>query len=136
MDVGRHCTADDVVAIIERLVAERGAPEHLRMDNGPELIAWALRDWCRMRPTPRPARSGSGAWPASAPCTERAPHDPRAEPRRSMSPNAGLVAPSRIVGVGRNAQRGRTPRTLRCATRRHATGWDGRTHLWPVAAGR
>jgi putative transposase len=51
MDVGRHCTADDVVAIIERLVAERGAPTHLRMDNGPELIAWALRDWCRLRGT-------------------------------------------------------------------------------------
>lgn len=23
----------------------------LRMDNGPELIAWALRDWCRMAGT-------------------------------------------------------------------------------------
>jgi putative transposase len=32
MDVTRTCTADDTVAIIERLVAERGAPEHLRMD--------------------------------------------------------------------------------------------------------
>jgi putative transposase len=51
VDVGRHCTADDVVAIIERLVTERGAPERLRMDNGPELIAWALRDWCRMHHT-------------------------------------------------------------------------------------
>ena len=51
MDVGRSCTADDVVAIIERLVAERGAPGHLRMDNGPELIAWALRDWCRLHRT-------------------------------------------------------------------------------------
>jgi putative transposase len=51
MDVGRHCTADDVVAIIERLVATRGAPGHPRMDNGPELIAWALRDWCRLHHT-------------------------------------------------------------------------------------
>jgi len=33
--------------VIQRLVDERGAPRHLRMDNGPELIAWALRDWCR-----------------------------------------------------------------------------------------
>jgi putative transposase len=33
MDVGRTCTADDVVAIIERLVAERGAPQHLHMDK-------------------------------------------------------------------------------------------------------
>jgi transposase InsO family protein len=51
MDVGRNCTADDVVTIIEGLVAQRGAPEHLRMDNGPELIAWALRDWCRLHHT-------------------------------------------------------------------------------------
>jgi transposase InsO family protein len=52
MDIGRTCTADDVVAIIERLVATRGAaPEHLRKDNGPELIAWALRDWCRIHAT-------------------------------------------------------------------------------------
>ncbi len=51
MRVGRTCTADDVVATIEALVAERGAPAHLRMDNGPEMIAWALRDWCRLAGT-------------------------------------------------------------------------------------
>jgi putative transposase len=51
MRVGRTCTADDVVAIIEGLVAERGTPTQLRMDNGPELIAWALRDWCRLHGT-------------------------------------------------------------------------------------
>ena len=51
MRVGRTCTADDVVATIESLVACRGAPEHLRMDNGPELVAWALRDWCRLAGT-------------------------------------------------------------------------------------
>jgi len=51
MRVGRSCTADDLVAVIEALVAERGAPGHLRMDNGPELVAWALRDWCRLAGT-------------------------------------------------------------------------------------
>jgi len=51
MRVARTCTADDVVGVIEALVTERGAPEHLRMDNGPELIAWALRDWCRLKGT-------------------------------------------------------------------------------------
>ena len=40
--------SDGVVAIVERLVASRGAPAHLRMDNGPELTAAALRDWCRI----------------------------------------------------------------------------------------
>ncbi len=43
---GRTCTADKLVEILDALLAERGAPEHLRCDNGPELIAWALRDWC------------------------------------------------------------------------------------------
>jgi putative transposase len=51
MDVGRSMGADTVVAVIERLVGERGAPAHLRMDNGPELIAWTLRDWCRLSGT-------------------------------------------------------------------------------------
>jgi transposase InsO family protein len=51
MRVGRTCDADQVVAVIEALTAERGAPGHLRMDNGPELIAWALRDWCRLAST-------------------------------------------------------------------------------------
>ncbi len=51
MRVARGCTAEDVVAVIETLVAERGAPAHLRLDNGPELIAWALRDWCRLAGT-------------------------------------------------------------------------------------
>lgn len=51
MRVDRTCTATDVTAILDRLVAERGAPGHLRMDNGPELIAWALRDWCRLSGT-------------------------------------------------------------------------------------
>jgi putative transposase len=51
MRVGRTCTADDLVEVLAGLVAVRGAPERLRMDNGPELIAWALRDWCRLTGT-------------------------------------------------------------------------------------
>jgi putative transposase len=46
--VGRSCTADDVVEVIAGLVTERGTPAFLRSDNGPEFIAWALRDYCRM----------------------------------------------------------------------------------------
>jgi putative transposase len=49
MRVGRSCTADDLVGELDRLVAIYGPPSCLRCDNGPELIAWALRDWCRMR---------------------------------------------------------------------------------------
>ena len=40
--------ADAVVACLDRIVARRGAhPELVRSDNGPELTANALRDWCR-----------------------------------------------------------------------------------------
>lgn len=46
--VDRRCTAEDVIGMIERLRAQRGAPAYLRADNGPEFIAWALRDYCRM----------------------------------------------------------------------------------------
>jgi putative transposase len=48
MRVGRSCTADDLLVELDRLVAVYGPPASLRCDNGPELIANALRDWCRM----------------------------------------------------------------------------------------
>jgi putative transposase len=47
MLVERSIDADRTVAVLEQLAAERGAPQHIRMDNGPELTAHALRDWCR-----------------------------------------------------------------------------------------
>jgi putative transposase len=44
----RRIDADATVATLERLVDVRGsAPTHIRCDNGPELTANALRDWCR-----------------------------------------------------------------------------------------
>lgn len=40
--------ADAVVACLDKIVGWRGTRPHLvRMDNGPELTANALRDWCR-----------------------------------------------------------------------------------------
>lgn len=49
MRVARNCTAEDVIEVLDRLVAQRGAPTFIRMDNGPELIAKDLRDWCGLR---------------------------------------------------------------------------------------
>ena len=47
--VDRRIDADRTVAVLDRIVAERGhPPEFVRMDNGPELTANALRDWCRL----------------------------------------------------------------------------------------
>jgi putative transposase len=43
----RTIDADETVATLERLVSGRGiAPENLRADNGPELTARVLREWC------------------------------------------------------------------------------------------
>jgi putative transposase len=46
--VERHIDADLTVTVLERLAGLRGAPEYVRCDNGPELTAHALRDWCRL----------------------------------------------------------------------------------------
>ena len=47
VQVERRIDADRTVSVLERIVALRGRPPELvRMDNGPELTANALRDWC------------------------------------------------------------------------------------------
>jgi putative transposase len=44
----RRIDSDQTVNVLDRLVAERGsAPAFVRCDNGPEMTANALRDWCR-----------------------------------------------------------------------------------------
>ena len=54
VEVERRIDADHAVTVLDRIVVARGRPpELLRMDNGPELTANALRDWCRL--------GGSGA---------------------------------------------------------------------------
>jgi putative transposase len=49
--VDRTCTAENVITVIEQLVTQRGTPKYLRADNGPEMIAWTLRDYCRLAGT-------------------------------------------------------------------------------------
>jgi putative transposase len=44
----RRIDADRTVAVLDRIVVTRGRrPQFIRYDNGPELTANALRDWCR-----------------------------------------------------------------------------------------
>ena len=45
--VARSIDADGVVALLDRLAAQRGAPGFVRFDNGPEFVAHAVVDWCR-----------------------------------------------------------------------------------------
>ena len=45
--VARSVDADHMLRVLDQIVRERGTgPELVRMDNGPEMTANALRDWC------------------------------------------------------------------------------------------
>lgn len=39
--------AVDVITVVEAAMARYGVPTHLRSDNGPEFIAYAIQDWLR-----------------------------------------------------------------------------------------
>jgi len=45
IEVGRSFTARDVIDVLQYLFAIRGAPGHLRSDNGPEFVARSVRRW-------------------------------------------------------------------------------------------
>jgi putative transposase len=39
IEVGQRLTGDDVVRVSEHVTAERGLPQSIRVDNGPEFVA-------------------------------------------------------------------------------------------------
>ncbi len=41
--------AVDVITVVEAAMARYGRPEHLRSDNGPEFIAYAIQDWLKAK---------------------------------------------------------------------------------------
>ena len=43
----RRLRGKDVVAVLDELTAIRGAPVHLRADNGPEMISKAVKEGAR-----------------------------------------------------------------------------------------
>jgi putative transposase len=45
LEVERRMEAKDVVRVLAAAVAERGPPEYIRSDNGPEFVAKAVRGW-------------------------------------------------------------------------------------------
>jgi putative transposase len=45
IEVARHLRADDVLHRLAELFVQRGVPEHIRSDNGPEFTAKAVRHW-------------------------------------------------------------------------------------------
>ena len=38
-------TAQEVITVVEAAIMRYGKPEHIRSDNGPEFIAYAIKDW-------------------------------------------------------------------------------------------
>jgi putative transposase len=47
--VERRLPAKAVIDVLEQVFAERGAPEFLRSDNGPEFVAKAIQRWLKQR---------------------------------------------------------------------------------------
>ncbi len=45
IEVGRHMKSIDVLQVLSDLFVERGTPEYLRSDNGPEFTAGLIREW-------------------------------------------------------------------------------------------
>lgn len=53
IEVRRTFRGAEIVMVLDELTAIRGAPAHIRSDNGPELVSRAVKAWCE--------ESGTGA---------------------------------------------------------------------------
>jgi putative transposase len=49
IEIGTSIPAARVVRVLEQLLSIYGRPEALRLDNGPELTAQVLTDWCQQQ---------------------------------------------------------------------------------------
>jgi transposase InsO family protein len=47
LHAGWSIRAVDAITVLEAAMARYGVPQHLRSDNGPEFIAYAIQDWLR-----------------------------------------------------------------------------------------
>ena len=49
MHVAWSIRAVDVMTVVEAAMVRYGLPQHLRSDNGPEFIAYAIQDWLQAK---------------------------------------------------------------------------------------
>jgi putative transposase len=49
IEIDTSLPAERVVQVLEKLLFERAAPQQIRMDNGPELIADRLESWAEVK---------------------------------------------------------------------------------------
>ena len=75
IDVDRSIDADGVVACLDRLAGERGAPRYVRFDHGPEFIAYAVA-------------TGAGST-APTPCSSTPGHPGRTPGSRASTAGCG-----------------------------------------------
>lgn len=47
LHAGWSIRAVDVIRVVDQSIQAHGCPEHIRSDNGPEFIAYAIEDWMR-----------------------------------------------------------------------------------------
>ena len=45
IEVGQRLTGDDVVRVLEQVTSQRGKPQSIRVDNGPEFVSQSLDLW-------------------------------------------------------------------------------------------
>ncbi len=45
IEIDLNLPAPRVIRVLDRVIAERGYPEKIRLDNGPEMTSVALADW-------------------------------------------------------------------------------------------
>ncbi len=94
-DVERSIDADGVVACLERLAAERGAPAYVRFDHGPEFIAYA-----RGRLVPL-QRNGHGVHRPGLTVAERLGRELQREDARRAPQRSAVRQPARGEGPHR-----------------------------------
>ena len=126
----RSITADATASTLDRIVAGRGtALAYIRCDNGPELTANALRDWCRFSGTGSSYIEPGAPWEnhvrgvVQRPAPRRVPGRREVrQPARGAGADRGLAdrvqheAPAQQPGLAR-------PGCLRRATQGGTTGW-------------
>lgn len=49
VEVATSIRSGKVLSVLAGLIKERGAPEHLRSDNGPEFVAARVKEWLQVR---------------------------------------------------------------------------------------
>ena len=140
----RRIGTADVIALVRAAIAEHGAPEFIRSDNGPEFIAKELQQWLAKQKSKsstshRPARGKTGSSKASTrfrdECLNREQFWTLTEARvvsedfrqdyNTERPHSSLGYDSRRKTLYQSQAPGRTAKPVR------PSAWDCQPHHYP-----